>query len=183
MDPSVNPYSPPRAESHQASGGIPELTLEEMRAFLGGQDGYYESKWSRPNLSGGWYSGFNGAALIFGSLWMFYRRMYLEGAIFFLVRTGLGWGWYLFGGYLPQGLTGRLNWLIGVSCALASGFLGNALYLRRARKAVAEARLDPDRPGSLGVLMRLGGTRAGAVWVGILAEFGVTFLPRLVGLP
>jgi len=173
----LNPYAAPRAESSATER--PVLTTEEIRAFLGSQDSYYEGQWSAPNRTGGWYGGFNWSAAIFGSLWMFHRRMYLEGAIVYGAWLVLSWGRLLLD---PALFAGASDTVLLVASSVATGFLGNALYLRRARAAVGRVRLDLHRTDPGQALSRLGGTSWAAVAVGILAEAGVTLVPWLTFL-
>lgn len=180
MDQSpVNPYAAPRADA--GAPGRPVLTTDEMQAFLGTLgDGYYEGKWAKANRSGGWYCGFNWAAAIFGSLWMFYRRMPVEGAIFFGVRVALVWGKEMLAHHISPVTPRSLDFFVLAVCSLATGFLGNALYLRRARLAVEQVRQDLHRTDGEAHLTRIGRPSGKGVLLGILAEGGALLVLRVL---
>jgi len=181
--PAENPYAPPLSDTALAdtSGGRGDLTDEEIRAFVGENHDYYRGKWARANRTGGFYAGFNVAALIVSTLWLLFRKMYLAFAVLFLAQVAV-----MFVAAVAGSLLGgdASQVMIGVFAGLAVtkvtiGFLGNGLYLRRARRAVGAARLR----GSIGesnvpYLVTQGGTSMAAVAVGILANIVVNLITR-----
>lgn len=176
-----NPYQAPRAElgpgdGAPASGAM--LTDEEIATFVGDAAAYYQKKWARANRTGGFYAGFNFAALIVSTLWLLYRRMYLA----FVAFLGLQLLVPLIGGVMLAGLS--LNKAGTVEAVLVAmlltkvglAFVANGLYLRRARREVEEAR--QGGPTNLPFLRTRGGTSSTAVAIGIAVNLLVTLLGR-----
>jgi hypothetical protein len=172
MDPAApNPYQAPTADT---ATGQPVLTDAELRAFLGGEDAYYEARLGPPNRSGGWYAGFNWACAVFGFLWMFYRRMAIEGVIAFVLSLAIRLLFIRFGRpHLETVTANQIGVGLFVSMSVAIGFAGNALLLRRARVLVERLRRDPNRPGALEVMRAEGSPSPSTLFLGILGLLGL----------
>jgi hypothetical protein len=166
--PPLDPYAPPRGTAAPDAAVAP-LTDDEIAAFVGVNDDYYKERWARANGGGRFYAGFNWAAAVVTSLWLLHRRMYLEFAVVtaigFLTGPVLTTLVFLLGGHWT--LQANVNAML--VCSVGYGFLGNALYLRRARAAAEEARAHVDPALRQQLLQRRGGTSVVAVFVGIAA--------------
>jgi uncharacterized protein DUF2628 len=169
--PRLDPYAPPRADTSLAAGETPELTDDEINVFVGDSAGYYREKWFDAVRSGGSYSGFNWASAFVSYLWLLYRRMYLECGVLFAGSSLLGTALGFLVGRLHLTRVGLINPLANIALGALMGFLGNALYLRRARAAVRRVRLEtPDPQQRLALLARQGGVSGAALTLGILAR-------------
>jgi hypothetical protein len=155
------------------------MTEQEMETFAGHSGGYYRLAWRRANERGGLYAGFNVPAALLNHLWMLYRRMYLECAVTVVVLVGLPAGWHRLHRALGLHLPGE-ELFFHLAAVPVVGFLGNVLYLRRARAAVRESRLHPDSARATEVLAERGGTNTLALVIGVLAN--VLFVGLLMGL-
>ncbi|HTL06068.1 MAG TPA: DUF2628 domain-containing protein [Gemmatimonadales bacterium] len=151
---------PPRGEA---------LTDQEIETFAGYSGGYYRLAWQLAKQTGGLYAGFNWPAALLNHVWMLYRRMYLECAVTVVVLTVLllveQWIHRAVGLPLPGG---GMLFLLGSIPVI--GLLGNLLYLRRARAAVQQSRLEPDPQRGKERLASRGGTSNLALVLGILAN-------------
>jgi hypothetical protein len=161
----LDPYAPPRTDVGGAATLEPAeaLTPEEIRAFVGPRAaGYYGRRWSRA-LATGRLPGFNWAAMVCNFLWLLYRRMYKELAIALGATMALAAVVELLPGTVAAQLSPALDFAPGV----VIGVLGNWLYLRRARRAVAAARALPSPDQRFTELVRRGGVSWLAVGIGL----------------
>src|SRR5216117_246257 len=53
-----------------------DVSSEQLRAFIGPRADYYLTRWARIDAGGGRAPGINWPALLLGSFWLVYRRMY-----------------------------------------------------------------------------------------------------------
>jgi len=175
MDPAVpNPYQAPSADS---ATGQPVLSEEELRSFLAGEDRYYEARLGPANRSGGWYAGFNWAAAVFGCLWLFYRRMAIEGVIAFFLSGAIRWLYVTFGRPQLEATTAtRMGVALFLGSSVAMGFAGNALLLRRARVLVERLRRAPHRPDAQEAFRAEGGPSPSTLLLGIVGVLGLSAL-------
>lgn len=166
-----NPYAPPRETSGPHSLAVDSaapLSREEVRAFVGKSADYYWRHWFSREQVHLASAGFNKAAFFLNLSWLLYRRMYRE----FWVVTGLLFVGEIALGFLEQMLnstadTRPLDRLIQIALGVTVGVLGNGLYLRRAKIAVAAVRAqesDPQR--RLELIEKKGGTSWPAALLG-----------------
>ena len=103
---------------------------EIYRMFVGKNADYYIEKFKKFEESGGALS-WNWAAFFFGILWVFYRKMYLYGALIFL-------GIILLGVFVAVSSNQILS--IGIQLWLWIGFgaFGNYLYYIFVKKTVSD---------------------------------------------
>ena len=89
----------------------------------------------------------NYAALLFGPLWFFYRKMYLYGVIFFVADETLAqicqYIYKAIYGQLNNGLFegGRLELIIGALFMRALLYYANYIYLRSACKQIGKRKM------------------------------------------
>jgi hypothetical protein len=152
------------------------LTEEEVRAFVGSNSEYYLQAWA-PALSGrGRGSRFNGAAFLVPVLWLGYRKMYLPMFIFYVITAMIQFVLILglFVGVLEKSNSSSALDLVAMALAflgmlvpfLVAGFVGNRLYLARARRVIEEIRSQGlPQEDQLKALSRRGGTSSWAVFV------------------
>jgi hypothetical protein len=161
---TINPYQPPTTDV--SAGGqmgaweAEPLTNEELAAFVGPNDGYYVGRWQRTLPDGRFYAGFNWAAAILSMFWLLHRKMYREFALVLIAILVLSTA---VGVVLPQAASNgddrTLDLLLRAITGVTVGTLGNALYLRRARIAIARARREAGSlEGALALLRLRGGT-------------------------
>jgi uncharacterized protein DUF2628 len=177
--PADNPYAPPRAATDLGEATVEGdgLTDAEIVAFVDQNVAYYRSAWARANHSGGFYAGFNVGALVFSTLWLLYRKMYLAFVVFLVVQMA--------GMFVAAFVATLLGvhamlavWSVVIATKLTIGFLGNALYLRRARRVVGSGRGASSGEANLHYIRTQGGTSNGAVAVGIAINIGINLLTR-----
>ena len=188
MDPHhapVNPYqAPSTAIDAEEAPATFDLTRQEVEAFVGpDRADYYYRKWQRARL-GALFAGWNFGAGFFNLAWMLYRRMFREFFIALGVAAVLGVGETLITSYVVGAEFEREVSRVGdLLIAIATAIFGNAIYLRRARKKVAQARaqLPEGGEGRLAYLRTLGGTSWLAVVIGMACM--VAFAVAMASLP
>lgn len=179
-DPTPNPYQAPRADTNYAPApgdGHPAMTDEEIATFVDDNAAYYAKAWAEPLRTGGFYAGFNLAALIVSTLWLLYRRMYLA----FVVVLGIQMLGGLVAGVVTRLAGGQVMWgvlTVMLTTKVALAFVANGLYLRRARRAVDQARAGSAGNINLPFLKTLGGTSSLAVFIGIVINVLLSALSR-----
>ena len=145
----------PQPRARQVDG----LSEAELRAAIGPNSDYYIASWTGARKEKG---GVNWAALLFGGLWLPFRRMYgiataLWGAVLALTVLERTVPWQLGYRNAPPALDRLLGLVLGIICGVA----GNGWYLRHLRKVIAAARrLGLPEEEHLRMLSRRGGTRA-----------------------
>jgi hypothetical protein len=152
---ATNPYQAPRADtSAPTPPPASALTREEVAAFVGDRrSDYFWGKWKPVMDSGSLFAGFSWPAGFFNVLWFLYRKMYREFAIVFVILLAVGELTSLVS--LEKALDRVINF-VGIAVV---GSIGVGLYLRRARRVIAAARLaEPDLERRLALLRRKGGT-------------------------
>jgi len=176
--PAENPYAAPRSDTAfpGIAGAGGDLKDDEIFAFVGESAGYYRQAWASANRTGGFYAGFNVAALIFSTLWLLYRKMYLRSVVLLVMQMAAMFAGAFFA--TVMGVNPMLGlWPMLLLTKVAIGFLGNGLYLRRARRAIHAAR-QTNGEINLPFLATKGGTSGGAVVVGIVANVLLNLLLR-----
>ena len=178
----INPYAAPQTPADLAS--VPattaahDLTREEVEAFVGNKHTYYWRRWQR---AAGVRAGFNIAAFLVSFAWLLYRKMYREFAIGLAILLGVGFLQGLVES-LAETKLGIPDRLLDFAVAFTVGMLGNGLYLRRARLAIASARAqepDPERRAEL--LRARGGTSLIALLIGIAAFIALGVFAAMAG--
>jgi hypothetical protein len=179
-NPVTNPYQAPRADPGAAgtpAGAGGALIDEEIATFVEQNPGYYRDAWASVSQTGGFYAGFNLAALLASTLWLLYRRMYLAFAALLGIQTIGG----VAAGVLARAAGGEVSWgVIGVMLVtkVGIGFVANGLYYRRFRRAVDQTRLSSGGAVNLPFLRTLGGTSTMAVVIGVVANMVLSALSR-----
>src|SRR5262245_30349259 len=165
--PELDPYAAPRAD---VSGQprlvmLVDMTEAEVGAYVGPNALAYWSAWRRDAVS---VWSFNWAAALFSLSWLLYRKLFVEALVLLGGMAGLGVAlrWLGRAGVDIPGSTGLMTEL-GV--AVATGILGNGLYLQRTRAPIARARAQaPDEAQRTELLMQWGGTSRLWAAVGVL---------------
>ncbi len=124
---------------------------EMYKTFIGKNADYYIEKFKKFEESGGALS-WNWAAFFLGLLWVFYRKMYLYGAVIFL-------GIILIGVFVAAGSNQILS--IGIQLWLWIGFgaFGNYLYYIFVKKTVSDIQSQAKNEKELiANLTKKGGT-------------------------
>ncbi len=130
---------------------------ELLRAFIGSN---YEKITTRP---------FNFAGFFFSTFYMFYRKMFGFGILTFLINLFI--------------LNIINNFIVTIIFTIAIGFLVNKLYLFYAKKKISSIKAkNPQK--SLEELKSIcavkGGTSVGKIFLGFLAEIGITIVILIV---
>lgn len=109
-----------------------EVSLTELAAFTGKSN--YPEIWARYRNGKSKYAGFNIWAFIFGTTWFVYRKLYLQGILFFIIELAPLLLIVTSGG-LSHGAvySGPIFFLFA---RLMAGFLANALLYRRALSVI-----------------------------------------------
>jgi hypothetical protein len=176
---STNPYAAPETPADMATvdGGAPahDLTREEVRAFVGLRNAYYWRNWQRAT-GGSLRAGFNWAAFFLSFGWMLNRKMYRETLVGFaiLLAVGVLQGLAAYTTGMNLNALGRVE---DIAVAVTMGMLGNGLYLRRARRIIADVRAREPDPERREALLR---ARGGRSWLGILIAVVLTIAGAVV---
>lgn len=155
--PPTNPYEAPRVQDSAAADAALVLSREEIEAFVGNRPDHFWSLWRRHLGAPATFVGFSWPATILNGAWLLYRKMYREAGVF-LVATFAAAALVTLAEHAAGEPMPQLGRALNAILAIGVGALGNGLYLRRARRVVAEVRrLDPDPAARLALLRRRGG--------------------------
>ena len=190
-------YAPYRASSN--SYGTPSESLggvstEELAAVVGNNTSYYIPRFQRMNRgqSGGW----NWATFLLSPFWLFYRKQYLLGVIYFCVYVLSGVTSAIITANVPveANLTQMTQiiqthvlfypWMavysIWVAMKIVLGIKGNALYFSHCKRKVCSIKAKtPDI--TVNELSSYGGVSAGsAILLFSISEIGVYFVANLI---
>ncbi|MBZ0115048.1 MAG: DUF2628 domain-containing protein [Thermoanaerobaculia bacterium] len=177
-----DPYQPPRTSLVESEA---RATAEELVAFMTGhQPGVPASKYYERQVDR-WERGqrlrFHFPALLVGTSWCFWRKLYLVGFMMYLLEFVLGLVLFLIGGVFLQQGDSVLPSVISLGALLLArvplAFTANRLYIWRAERAarrVAERGLRGDEADL--ALRRLGGTSALGLAVAILINLALRLL-------
>ena len=104
-------------------------------------------------------TGWNWCSFLFGSNWMFYRKMYKEGLFFLFVPEIITWISYLL---IPAGdkaafVAVCLNFILTLALWIATGLFGDYWYKRKVEALVVEGN-GLDDAGKAALAKRKGGT-------------------------
>jgi hypothetical protein len=179
----LDPYAPPRSETLAPVEPVPGegLTRAEVDTFAGRKGRYYWHFWSRAR-PGRRFAGFNWAAAIFNLTWLLYRRMYSEFAVALGAAVTLGVGELFLEPLIGKDAGRTVSRIDSLALGLVVGFLGNWLYLRRARAAVARARLLATPAEQHAFLASRGGTSWLAVLISLVVSALVAFAAYWIGV-
>jgi len=176
---AFNPYAPPKSNlSVDAVQPVFDLTREEVESFVGPKHLYYWKMWQRVGAAGGTKAGFNGAAFFFNLFWLLYRKMVREFFIGFGGLVAVSVALAVLSSATGHDLS-QLDRVIQIVVGVAVGMLGNSLYLRRARRAIAAARAEePDLARRRLLLAQRGGTSFLLAMVGTVASVALAALAQ-----
>lgn len=187
--PPVQEYAPFRApftsETYTATEKLDGVSSEDLAHVVGINTAYYMPRFQRMDRgnAGGW----NWAACLLSPYWLFYRKQYGLGAIYFtilmLIKVAVA--------FLPTELTdpatlityyGLAGLWLGMSVLM--GVKGNAFYFAHCKRQVRKTRADVPDISSIELGTR-GGVAAGiAVLFVALEEVGglliATIIPNLL---
>jgi serine/threonine protein kinase len=159
----------------------------DYRAIIGGRaTGFYLKRFRRIDANAGEpTAGWNWPAFLFGTLWCWYRRMWLTGAGLFVVEV---FAYLVVWALLVEGLLvgeaeadAAANLLSAIPVRILFGMYANWFYHRRAERLIrkADTRFPTDAVARSGFLQSKGGTSSVVIWlllifiVGILAAIAI----------
>ena len=142
-----------------AEGVVQKPPLDQdMVTFVGKNVDYYVLKWAKRDAAGKVNATWNGAAFFGGPIWLIYRKMYWQTAVYLLAGTLLSLGI----GLVSPGLGSVMNYLVPI----ALGFAGNNLYYTKAQKEVSVLRAQYPSASELDAhLKQRGGTNPTGAWI------------------
>lgn len=108
---------------------------------------------------------FNFAGFFFTTFYMFYRKMFLYGILFFLVNLVV--------------LNVINSFIINLLFCVAVGFLVNKVYLYYVKKKIEKIKFQnsgKDINEIKGICISKGGTSIGQIFLGLLTEIGITIV-------
>lgn len=152
------------------------LTKEEAEAFIGDNSSFYLDKWK--TCSDSTRKGWNWAAMFFRIEWMAYRKMYIEAVICFLAIAFISLCIDFILAAFRMELSGKL---IGDAFGLLIGFWGNALYRKKALRALQKTK-NMDEPERIEYLKAKGGVSILGVFGCIAVEIAYAVLFALLGV-
>ncbi len=184
----INPFAPPSADDDVpmsfVTAGAGEASALELRldveAFVGKRAAYYWRNWKDALLGEGEGRaiGVHIPAFFLSFGWLIYRKMYKECAILFAATTAVG-----IAITLAIGESHILERGVGLLLSLLFAGNANRLYLRKARRIIADARVLHVNPRvRREYLARRGGTSVLALFFVFLGVLGLGFFAgRLLG--
>lgn len=141
----------------------------DMATFIGKNADYYARKWASTNRDGKPNATWNGAAFAGGPIWLVYRKMYWQAAVYLIATVLLS----LLLDSVSSGLSAGASY--GIPAAF--GFAANHLYRHQVEQIVEQVRAEDLQPYALvEQLRRRGGTNPGAAWVVGVLVVGVSAL-------
>ncbi|QJD86359.1 DUF2628 domain-containing protein [Cohnella herbarum] len=148
-------------QSDEESGISDELLLAFSKKEV------YLKKWKKP-------SSWNWAFFLFGPLWLAYRKMYVETAIYFGIMLLI---------YLMELLTDALGSILILNLLVwvLMGAFGDKIYYRKAKKTIEEIILQKEKETRLFLISKKGGTSGwGLVICGIGSTVAIVFVMSLL---
>lgn len=149
--------------------------LEHWRSAIGWNADYYLRRFPRIARAGGWAPGWNTAAFLHSTGWLFYRRMYGWALLNFLAPLGLLFAVIVTAGALaPRANLDTAALLIGMLYLFAVFVLmplfADSIYYQRLKRAHADPQSTPRPPSGW---TALGGIAMGVVWLFVIAAMMV----------
>lgn len=166
----------------------PFLESPEVDAFVQRNAHYYKTRWADTLAKGGPLDhlakkqnqvSWNWAAFFFSYAWLFYRKLYLFGAVALAAAIGA---------VAAEQLTGeRLSGIL-IGIAVAVGLYGNTWYLARTYRHVTEVQQTTQDPAARkAMLATAGGTNLslalGAPVMAVAIAVGLPFLTGGINFP
>lgn len=149
------------------SNELPKLTKTGLLGFVrkfgetkdspSNRTAYYANVFDRHGERGSFFASWNWAATFFGPMWMFYRGMYLFGAIFYVLLMLCTW--LSFTAVLQSSQGTMIPW--GLILFVIQGVFGNAIYFYYIRMKMSQG-------------VKQGGTHPGAVVFYIFVIWTIT---------
>lgn len=112
---------------------------------------------------------FNFAGFFFTTFYLFYRKMFLYGILLFIVNLIV--------------LNVINNFIVTILFGVAVGFLVNKVYLYYAKKKIEKIKIQnqgKDFNTIKLICTTKGGTSVGKIFLGLLAEIGITFVVLII---
>jgi hypothetical protein len=157
------------ATTEVISGGArPSLVIEEpgYESFVGENAAYYVSNWKAIEQTGGKIS-WNWSAFFFGPTWVGYRKMYLPMWISIAILAG---GTSI---EFAVGLPDLVSWVVTVWVWVFFGLFGNLLYLKHAKRKLAEIRIRTNQEEER---HRQARKQGGVSWLAAFSVIGIWVL-------
>ncbi len=108
-----------------STASSPEMLIDyDVERLIGEKREYYVPKFKEMKQTGKKTS-WNWCAFLFSTFWLVYRKMYLYGAIFFLVINGLSY----------------ISTYLSFAASICMGVFGNYIYMNRLESLSKEANL------------------------------------------
>ena len=126
------------------SGNVERAILDKEDILKFTQTDYYLKNWKSINSGAGGFAGFNWMAFLFGSLWFFFRKMYLIGiAVMVLGFIGSMILPIILGmlqlELAEQAVTLSSYLSLFLFVRIPAGFLANKMYYKRTSNIIKEA--------------------------------------------
>jgi hypothetical protein len=137
-----------------AEGMYQGPTLDrDVATFVDKNLDYYAYQWAKRNKRGKVRHSWNGAAFLFGPIWLVYRKMYWQTAAYMIAAAIVG---------IVAGLESNFNYVV----PLALSVIANRLYGAQVDKKVATLRTGFAASGDLREhLASRGGTNRKGAWI------------------
>lgn len=137
--------------------GIGDVTVDEIRAFVGANSHYYIQQFSKFNITGRekFCLTWNWSCFGFTFLWMLYRKMYLNAVLTFVIFCIPG---------------------VNIILHIAAGILGDYLYYSHVKQKIHEIRTIPAQQNINLVYQEVGGVHRWVITVGVIIMILLTVL-------
>jgi hypothetical protein len=125
------------------------IAPNELKAFIGPNSSYYAYQFSKFSVTGveKFTPTWNWSCFGFTFIWMFYRKMYIQGVITFLIFC------------LPG---------INLLMHILAGIVGNYLYYRHVKDKIAEIRTIQPQGNLIPIFQEVGGVHRGIIGLAII---------------
>lgn len=160
------------------------ISAAELRAFS--DDDYYLEKWQGLQEGRSKFAGFNLYAVVFGTGWCFYRKMYLLGSVLLLaeyllpVVVGVLYA-VVTGDHISHSPSTRVAGVIGslLVIRVGLGFFANIAYFKKAVKVVAKSdALNVSNDIYLSTIKSAGGISFPAILIPIAIYLAMRILTQ-----
>jgi len=146
-------------KAEEQSFGETGIPVELLKAFT--KKDVYLAKWGKN-------SGWNWPAFLFPPIWMAYRKLYVESAIYFGIIFLLS---------IIESFVGYMSSSAYLLITIFAGVYGNKIYYRKAKKTIEEIMaLHEDKERRLFLIGKKGGTSGWGILGGIMLVLALSVL-------
>ncbi len=184
---------PPEADKSSINDNNLQVEDDELEAFVNGMKSRgdaaklagpakYLNKWKDLQEGTSKWAGFNFSSFFFGTVWSFYRKMYVPGILLLLTEFIGAFiaAIVIFVAFGERGFDESHAVYISISLLIVIriifGLLANKLYFNRARKLILKTKKMANKDNLLGEIRAKGGVSGTGLVIGVLIYMAIKVL-------